>query len=80
MHLPMPDRNATTADFFTPLVRHIENLVLTGEAPYPAERTLLTSGLVIAGVDSAREGGKLIETPQMAIKYTAPRESTFWRE
>jgi hypothetical protein len=80
MYLPMPGQGATTADFFTPLVRHIEQMVLTGEPPYPAERTLLTSGMVIAGVDSVHQGGKLIETPQVAVKYQAPRASTFWQE
>lgn len=80
MHLPMPGSGATTADFFTPLVRHIEDMVLTGAAPYPAERTLLTSGMVIAGVDSVHQGYKKIETPQMDFKYTASRESTYWRD
>lgn len=49
MMLPMPNRNATTADFFNPLVRHIENMVLSNQLPYPVERTLLTSGMVIGG-------------------------------
>src|SRR5690606_8593132 len=47
MYLPMPTHGSTTADFFTPLVRHIENMVLENRVPYPAERTLLTSGMVI---------------------------------
>src|SRR5262249_8672909 len=47
MYLPMPGQSATTADFFNPLIRHIENMVLTKRAPYPVERTLVTSGMVI---------------------------------
>lgn len=55
MYLPMPTQSATTADFFNPLVRHIETLVLENRAPYPVERTLLTSGMVIAAVDSLHQ-------------------------
>src|SRR5262249_29719541 len=45
MYLPMPTQSATTADFFNPLVRHIETMVIENRAPYPVERTLLTSGM-----------------------------------
>jgi hypothetical protein len=80
MYLPMPTHGSTTADFFNPLVRHIEDLILNRRANYPIERTLLTSGMVIAGVDSLYQGQKLIETPEMRIAYQAPRESTFRRD
>lgn len=79
MYLPMPGHGSTTADFFTPLVRHIEDMVLTGRAPYPIERTLLTSGMVIGGVESLHRGQTVFETPEMDIAYQAPRESLFWR-
>ena len=36
MYLPMPGRAASTADFFNPLVRHIEHMILEGRAPYPS--------------------------------------------
>ena len=49
MYLPMPGHGSTTADFFNPLSAHIEDLILENKAPYPVERTLLTSGMVIAG-------------------------------
>jgi hypothetical protein len=78
MYLPMPTHGSTTADFFTPLVHYIEDMVLTGAAPYPVERTLLTSGMVIAGVDSLATDQKVIETPEMNVAYTPPRESLFW--
>jgi len=80
MYLPMPARAATTADFFHPLVRHIEDLVLTGRAPYPVERTLLTSGMVVAAVDSVHRGNVLVETPEMKVRYEVGPESTFWRD
>ncbi|NBV45519.1 MAG: hypothetical protein EBR86_07730 [Planctomycetia bacterium] len=79
MVLPMPTWGAATADFFTPLVRHIEEMILTGQAPYPVERTLLTSGMVVAGVESLVAGGRRVETPEMAIAYRANPESTFWQ-
>lgn len=80
MFLPMPTSVATTAEFFNPLVYHIERMVLDNRAAYPPERTLLTSGMVIAAVESLHRGGKMIETPEMEVRYTAPKESTFWRD
>ena len=80
MYLPMPGHGSTTADFFNPLVRHIEDLVLERRANYPVERTLLTSGMVIAGVDSLHRRPGPVETPEMAVAYQAPRESQFRRD
>ncbi len=80
MFLPMPTAVATTADFFNPLVHHIERMVFENRAAYPPERTLLTSGMVIAAVESLHRGGKRIDTPEMEVRYTAPKESTFWLE
>ena len=59
------------------LMSKAEETFLTGKAPYPVERTLLTSGLVAAGLKSLALDQKRIETPHLAIRYTAPRESTF---
>jgi hypothetical protein len=80
MYLPMPTHGSTTADFFNPLARHIETLVIESQATYPVERTLLTSGMVIAGVDSLFQESKLIETPEMSVKYNVKPESHYWRE
>ena len=80
MYLPMPGHGSTTADFFNPLTRHIEDLVLTGKSPYPVERTLLTSGMVIGGVESLHAGQTRFETPDMAIAYRGQKESMFWRD
>lgn len=79
MHLPMPLHISTTADFFNPLVHHIEETVMSGEVPYPVERTLLTSGMTLFGVESLHQGQKKISTPEMNVSYFAPRNSTFWR-
>ncbi|MHB8972463.1 MAG: hypothetical protein ACYC3X_21145 [Pirellulaceae bacterium] len=80
MYLPMPTHGSTTADFFNPLVHHIETMIINRKAPYPVERTLLTSGMVIGGVDSLFAGEKLLPTPHLKVPYPGPRESTFWIE
>jgi hypothetical protein len=79
MYLPMPNSGSTTADFFNPLVRYTEKMIIENRAPYPIERTLLTSGMTLAGVESFHRGG-VVETPEMAVKYTGPKESLFWRD
>ena len=61
------------------LMHKVEEMILKGKTPYPVERTLLTSGLVIAGVHSLGQGGKRLETPHLAVRYQAPRESHFMR-
>ena len=67
------------ANFFNPQVNMIEKLFLTGEAPFPIERTLLTTGLTAAGVESIWRGQIRLETPHLAIQYQSAAESTFWR-
>jgi hypothetical protein len=52
MHLPMPPWYATLADFFNPLMNHIEHTVVERRAPYPIERTLLTTGMLASAMDS----------------------------
>jgi hypothetical protein len=79
MYLPMPDGRTTLANFFSPLVNNMEPMFLTGKATYPVERTLLTTGLTACGVESLARGGARIETPQLAIRYAPPAQSTFWR-
>lgn len=59
------------------LMSKAEETFLTGKSPYPIERTLLTSGLVEAGVRSLGTGQQRLETPHLAIRYQSPRESTF---
>lgn len=80
MMLPMPGRNATTADFFNPLSINVEQMIVTGKTDYPIKRTLLTSGMVIAAVNSLHGGGMPQPTPDMNIKYQAASTSMFWRE
>jgi hypothetical protein len=79
MYLPMPDGRTTLADFFSPQMNNVEQMFLTGKAPYPLERTLLTTGLTAAGVESLYLGQKRFETPHLAIRYQPTKESTYWR-
>jgi hypothetical protein len=74
-YLP-PNPNVT---YSAALMAKAEELFTTGKAPYPVERTLLTGGLVEAGLRSLADGGKRLETPQLTVKYQAPRESLFWQ-
>jgi hypothetical protein len=53
-------------------------LILNRKSPYPVERTLLSTGLTAAGVDSLHLGQKRIETPHLAITYRPTEHSTYW--
>ena len=79
MYLPMPPGRTTLANFFSPLVNNFEQMYLTGKETYPAERTLLTTGLTAAGVESLFKQQARYETPHLAITYQPPKASTFWR-
>lgn len=63
---PWQNRN-----LFKALAHAIQIHFRTGAAPYPIERTLLTTGMVAAGVESHFRGDKPYETPHLAIAYTA---------
>ncbi len=79
MYLPMPDGRTTLATFFSPLVNNMEKMFLTGKAAYPVERTLLTTGLTAAGVESLYRKQARYETPHLNIRYQPAKESTFQR-
>jgi hypothetical protein len=53
-------------------------MFLTRKPSYPIERTLLSTGILAAAIDSLSEGQKRIETPHLQeVAYQAPRESSF---
>jgi hypothetical protein len=79
MQLPMPPAISTTADFFNPLVHHIEKMILQNRTPYPIERTLLTSGMTLTAVESLHRGQVKLDTPELRVAYEAPAQSTYWR-
>jgi hypothetical protein len=72
-YLP-PNPNVT---YSAELMSKAEETFLTSRAPYPVERTLLTTGLVAACMKSLASNQKRIETPHLSVRYQAPRESTF---
>ena len=76
MYASRESLGATLENYFSPLVHHIEQMMLTGKESYPAERTLLTTGLLCAGIDSLFQGQQRIRTPHLAVRYQ-PGESTF---
>jgi hypothetical protein len=62
--LPKPQR-----DHFSFLVQHAARLMTTGKTGYPIERTLLTTGMLAALVESKSAGHKRIETPHLDVSY-----------
>jgi len=61
------------------LMSKAEQTFLTGKPAYPVERTLLTGGLVEAGMQSLAQQSKTLETPHLDVKYQVAEASTFWQ-
>jgi hypothetical protein len=74
-HLPPPPG----ARFFDAQVANLEKFFETGKAPYPVERTLLTTGVLDAAMTSHHQRGARIETPELDVRYAAPADSGFVR-
>jgi hypothetical protein len=82
-------RGLVSTQFFMPpppnqtysacLARKIEQMYRTRNAPYPVERTLLTTGLLEACLTSRHRLNQRLETPQLAIRYQPPFESQYAR-
>ena len=54
---------------FSYLTLNIEGMFITGQPTYPIERTLLTSGILEAALDSRYQGHTRVETPHLEITY-----------
>jgi hypothetical protein len=63
---PWQNRN-----LFKALSHAIQTHFREGKSPYPVERTLLTSGILDAAMDSRLAGGRNVDTPQLDVKYAA---------
>ncbi|MDA0333836.1 MAG: hypothetical protein O2782_01585 [bacterium] len=59
------------------LMAKAEATFMTGVSPCPLERTLLTTGLVEACVQSVGKGQQRLETPHLAVTYVVSAASTF---
>ncbi len=51
------------------MVHNFEDLVLTGRQPNPIERTLLSTGILLFGLESRRRGQTWLETPELTVQY-----------
>ncbi len=71
---PWQNRN-----LFKALSHAIQTHFREHKAPYPVERTLLTSGILDVAMDSRLAGGKVIDTPQLDVAY-APQDFRAMRE
>jgi hypothetical protein len=56
---------------FAYLLRAIDHTMHTGKTAYPLERTLLTTGILDRVMQSLAQKGKLLETPELDVKYAA---------
>ncbi len=74
-YLP-PNPNVT---YSAALMSQAEELFITGNPPYPVERTLLTSGVLAAALQSLAKQQRL-ETPHLGVRYQAPEKSLFVNE
>jgi hypothetical protein len=61
-----PEPNVT---YSACLVAKIEEMFLTGSAPYPVERTLLTSGILESCLESRKQGNQRLQTPHLKVGY-----------
>ena len=63
---PWQNRN-----LFKALAHAIQTHFRERRAPYPVERTLLTTGALAAAMDSRFEGGRALDTPHLNVAYKA---------
>src|SRR5579859_4312632 len=57
------------------LVAKIDEMISTGHAPYPVERTLIVSGMLESCLQSRALDSKRLDTPHLSVRKQAPRQS-----
>lgn len=62
---------------FTVQLKGIEDMMVSGKPSWPVERTLLTSGILDALLQSEKAGGKKISTPYLRVAY---RPTWRWKQ
>jgi hypothetical protein len=83
----LADGGIVSTQFFLPptpnvtysacLMAQVEEMIVTGRAPYPVERTQIASAMLDRCLDSKVAGYRRILTPELNIRYRAPRGSRF---
>jgi hypothetical protein len=63
-------------DHFGYLVHALVTFFTTGRAPAPLERTLVSTGISILGLQSRHNQGQPVVTPPLAVSYETPRTGT----
>jgi hypothetical protein len=62
------------------LAAKIEQMLMTKSAPYPARRSVLTSGILEAALTSKIRENRRLETPHLGgVRYQPPAESQYSR-
>jgi hypothetical protein len=69
-----PEPNVT---YSACLMSKVEEMFESRVAPYPAERTLLTSGVLESCLRSKAQGHTRLETPHLSVSYKAPAKRQF---
>ena len=59
------------------LIGKVEEMIVSGRAPYPVQRTLLVSGMLERCLESRLSGHRRLETPELNVCYQAPEASNF---
>jgi len=69
-----PEPNVT---YSACLMHKVEQMIESGAAPYPVDRTLLVGGMLESCLMSKLQGHLRLQTPHLNVAYHAPRQSQF---
>ena len=59
------------------LMNKVGEMIATGHAPYPVERTQLVSGILDLCLESKVRGNVRLDTPELTVRYRPPAVSQF---